>query len=72
MEGERGKVYDVGMGKWVRGRNVRKGKEEGEYGMLEEYGRLMIGEGGKGRMERMFEVEGDVYGFDWRRIEVCV
>ena len=32
----------------------------------------MIGEGGKGRMNKILEVEGDVYGFECRRIDVWV
>ena len=72
MEAYAGKFYYLGLGKSVTQSNLSKANEQCNYRIFEEYASFMIAEARKRRINKIFELDGHVYAFDFTTIDLCL
>ncbi len=66
------KLYHLGIGKSVIRSNLNKANEQRDYRIFEEYAIFMIVEAHKRRINKIFELSGHVYAFDFTTIDLCL
>ena len=72
MEAHAGKLYHLGIGKSVTRSNLSKANEQRNYRIFEEYATFMIAEARKRRINKIFELDGRVYAFDYTTFDLCL
>ena len=72
MEAHAGKLYHLGIGKYVTRSNLSKANEQRDYRIFEEFAFSMISEARRRRIQKIFELDGHVYAFDSTTIDLCL
>ena len=72
LEAHAGKVYHLGIGKSVTRSNLSNANEQRDYRIFEEFALFMIAEARRGRIQKIFELDGHVYAFDSTTIDLCL